>query len=86
LNSSQESEMTIEEMALGERKFLHDISNQLVVAQGMSSFLSKALKENDTVGEKEKERMEKVIKSVKSMIEMLKERRAILHSVSRTAN
>ena len=44
--------MTIEEMALGERKFLHDISNQLVVAQGMSSFLSKALKENDTVGEK----------------------------------
>ena len=86
MNSSQESEMTIEEMALGERKFLHDISNQLVVAQGMSSFLSKALKENDTVGEKEKERMEKVIKSVKSMIEMLKERRAILHSVSRTAN
>jgi len=86
LNSSQESEMTIEEMALGERKFLHDISNQLVVAQGMSSFLSKALKENDTVGEKEKERMEKVIKSVKSMIEMLKERRAVLHSVSRTAN
>lgn len=78
--------MTIEEMALGERKFLHDISNQLVVAQGMSSFLSKALKENDTVGEKEKERMEKVIKSVKSMIEMLKERRAVLHSVSRTAN
>jgi hypothetical protein len=78
--------MTVEEMALGERKFLHDISNQLVVAQGMSSFLSKALKENDTVGEKEKERMEKVIKSVKSMIEMLKERRAILHSVSRTAN
>lgn len=86
MNSSQESEMTIEEMALGERKFLHDISNQLVVAQGMSSFLSKALKENDTVGEKEKERMEKVIKSVKSMIEMLKERRAVLHSVSRTAN
>ena len=28
-------EMTVEQMALEERKFLHDLSNHLVVAQGI---------------------------------------------------
>lgn len=81
--SENENQTLIEEMALAERKFLHDISNQLVVAQGMGSFLSKALSKNDSVGDKEKERIEKVMKSVKSMVEMVKSRREILHSLSK---
>ncbi|MCF8058217.1 MAG: hypothetical protein K9K67_02905 [Bacteriovoracaceae bacterium] len=74
--------MTVEEMALEERKFLHDISNQLVVAQGMSSFLQKALDSNDTVGAKEKERMEKISNSVKKIVDLVKARRATLHAIN----
>ncbi|MCR9206035.1 MAG: hypothetical protein NXH75_15740 [Halobacteriovoraceae bacterium] len=75
-------DMTIEELALTERKFLHDISNYLVVAQGMGSFLDKALKKNEHVGEKEKERMEKINNSVKKIVDAVKARRALLHSLS----
>jgi len=77
-----EMEKQIEELVHGERKFLHDISNYLVVAQGMSSFLQKALLQNDGVGEKEKERLEKVVNSVKKICEAVKERREHLHSIN----
>lgn len=72
----------IDEIVLGERKFLHDVSNYLVVAQGMSSFLQKALTQNDGVGQKEKERLEKVVASVKKISEAVKERRDYLHSIN----
>ena len=32
-------EIDLNELIMGERKSLHDISNKLVVAQGMSSFV-----------------------------------------------
>lgn len=76
------ADLTIEELALGERKFLHDIANHLVVAQGMSSFVMKAAKENRPLEEKDIERLQKTIDAIKKMTEQLKERRAILHSVS----
>ena len=76
------ADMTVEDMAMGERKFLHDISNQLVIAQGMSSFLKKALDKNENVSEKERERMLKIEKSVKELITLVKERRALLHSLT----
>jgi cob(I)alamin adenosyltransferase len=76
------ADLTIEELALGERKFLHDIANHLVVAQGMSSFVMKAVKENRPLEEKDVERLQKTIDAIKKMTEQLKERRAILHSVS----
>lgn len=75
-------EVTIEQMALDERKFLHDISNQLVIAQGMSSFLQKALDKNENVGEKERERVEKISVAVKKISELVKDRRALLHALS----
>lgn len=75
-------EVTIQDMALAERKFLHDVSNQLVIAQGMGSFLKKALDKNDAVGEKEKERLVKLEKAVKELVTLVKERRQILHDLS----
>lgn len=75
-------DMSVEKMALDERKFLHDMSNQLVVAQGMTSFLIKALEKIEGVGTKEKERAEKIAKSVKNMVELVKDRRAFLHELS----
>ena len=32
------------EIVMAERKFLHDLSNQLVVAQGMGNFVNKFLR------------------------------------------
>lgn len=73
---------TIEELALGERKFLHDISNHIVVAHGMSSFVLKALKSNNPIEPKDIERLEKSIEAINKMTEILKERRSLLHSIS----
>ena len=66
----------------GERKFLHDISNQLVVAQGMGGFILKALKKREDSSEKEIERMEKSLNAIKNMVEMVQSRRQILHELS----
>jgi cob(I)alamin adenosyltransferase len=76
------SELSLEDLALGERKFLHDMANHLVVAQGMSSFVMKAIKENRPLEEKDVERLQKTIDAIKKMTDQLKERRAVLHSVS----
>jgi hypothetical protein len=75
---------TVEELALGERKFLHDIANHIVVAHGMSNFVLKTLKNNKPVEPKDVERLEKSIDAIMKMTELLKERRTILHSVSTT--
>lgn len=77
-----DEQLTIEEMALAERKFLHDVSNQLVIAQGMGSFLRKALEKNEGVGEKEVERVHKLEKAVKELVTLVKDRRALLHSIN----
>jgi hypothetical protein len=73
---------TVEELALGERKFLHDIANHIVVAHGMSSFVLKALKANKPIEEKDIDRMERAIEAINKMTAQLKERRTLLHSVS----
>lgn len=76
-------DVTVDELVAEERKFLHDISNNLLVAQGMGSFLEKALKKNEGVGEKEIQRIEKVNKAVKELGEKLQARRERLHSLSK---
>ena len=49
----------------------------------MGSFLEKALKKNEGVGEKEIQRIEKVNKAVKELGEKLQVRRERLHSLSK---
>ena len=67
------------DLAMGERKFLHDISNKLLVVQGMSKSVMKKYDENQSISEKEIARLTKVIKASDEMIKLLLERRAILH-------
>ncbi len=67
-------------LIVGEKKVLHDISNQLVVVQGMSGFVLKAIKKGQAVGEKEQERMEKVLTAVKNIADMVQSRRDYLDS------
>ena len=71
---------TVEELGLGERKFLHDIANHIVVAHGMSSFVLKALKENRPIEAKDIDRLERSIEAINKMTAALKERRTFLHS------
>lgn len=68
-------------MAADERKFLHDVSNHIVVAHGMATFVLKVIKENPNVGEKEIERLEKSINAINKMTDLLQERRSILHAL-----
>ncbi|MCB9060363.1 MAG: hypothetical protein H6622_02440 [Halobacteriovoraceae bacterium] len=63
-----------------ERQFLHDISNQLVIAQGMGSFVLSTLEKQEDVDEKLLKRMEKSINAIEKMIQMVKDRRDVLKS------
>lgn len=73
---------TIEELAMGERKFLHDIANHIVVAHGMSSFVCKAMKEARPIEAKDIDRIERAIEAINKMTVLLKERRALLHEIT----
>lgn len=74
--------LTVEELALGERKFLHDIANHIVVAHGMSSFVLRAIKEKRPLEEKDIDRLERAIDAINKMTAALKERRVLLHSIT----
>lgn len=65
-----------------ERIFLHDISNHLLVAQGMGTFVNRVVKKNFDEDSKEAQRSQKVIDAIDKIIVLVKERRECLHEVS----
>lgn len=65
-----------------ERKFLHDISNHLLVAQGMGDYIDGVIDNNFDEDSKEAKRSKKVVGAIKKMIELVKERREKLHEFS----
>lgn len=77
-----DGEVTAVELALGERKFLHEISNKLIVVQGMSATVLKRVKSGEPFTEKEMIKLEKVLKAAEAMVELLQDRRATLMEVS----
>lgn len=74
------TEDLLKDVTAEERKFLHDISNHIVVAHGMATFALRAIKTNPNVGEKEVERLEKSLDAINKMTDLLRERRAVLHA------
>lgn len=70
------SDESLNEIIAGERKFIHDLSNHIVVAHGMATFVLRTLKTNASVDAKEIERLEKSIDAINRMTDLLKERRA----------
>ncbi len=72
----------LKELVMNERKFLHDLSNHIVVAHGMTTFVHRAVKTNPAVEPKEIERLEKALEALSKMTTQLKERRTILHELS----
>ncbi len=79
---TEKPQVSVEEMAMNERKFLHDLANHIVVAHGMLSFVQRAAQAGEKLDEKEVERLEKAMNAVSKMTALLKERRAALHSLS----
>jgi hypothetical protein len=77
-----DNEDTLKELVMDERKFLHDISNHIVVAHGMTTFVHKSVKSNPAVEPKEIERLEKALEALNKMTIQLKERRSLLHELS----
>jgi len=69
-----------------ERKFLHDLSNHIVVAHGMATFALRGIKgkPETNVDAKEIERLEKSIDAINKMTELLRERRSVLLGVAPT--
>jgi len=78
--SSEDEIEELKEIIKGERVFLHDLSNSLLVAQGMGGFVVMALKKIVAEDAKEYQRMTKVTKAVDKMIDLVQDRRAVLKS------
>jgi len=76
------TEDDLKELALEERTFLHDMSNHIVVAHGMATFVLKTLKSNTGIDQKEIERLEKSINAINKMTELIQARRELLHTRS----
>ena len=65
-----------------ERMFLHEISNQLVIAQGMASFVTDSIDDSNEDSELVKKRADKLLASIEKMTDRISERRTYLHSLS----
>lgn len=65
-----------------ERKFLHDISNHLLIAQGMGSFAAKQLRNIPDLDEAILNKMEKSLKAMDRMVDAMKARRSVLHNIN----
>ena len=63
-----------------ERKFMHDISNQLLIAQGMGNFVLKKLREDSQMDAKTFEKLEKSMLALGQMVELIKKRHNLLRS------
>jgi hypothetical protein len=73
-----QEEDNLKAMVAQERKFLHDLSNHIVVAHGMATFALRVIKDNPSVNTKEVERLEKSIDAINKMTELLRDRRTVL--------
>ena len=56
-----------------ERKFLHEISNQLVVSHGMGHFVLDYVKEQEGFDEKMLDRLEKALGSVDKIVQLVRD-------------
>ncbi len=65
-----------------EREILHDISNQLVIVQGMSGLVLKAMVRGQSMGDQEREKMEKVLAAAKNIAKIIQGRRNYLNSIA----
>jgi len=64
-----------------ERVYLHDISNQIVIAHGMAGFVQMYLKKMENVDPKTLERIEKSINALNKIVEQTRARRETVKKI-----
>ena len=79
---SQNNSVTVQELVLEEREFLHEISNHTSIAHGMINIVLKKLKAGEEFDEKMLIKQEKALKALTEQMKLMKERRNLLHSRS----
>ena len=67
-----------EELIASAREFVHDISNQLLISHGMSTFVLSSLKSHKDVDKKCIEKLEKSITAMDKILQNIKEYRELL--------
>ena len=70
--------MELQAYILTERKFLHELSNQIVIAQGMASMAKANLEKNSSIAEQDMVRIEKSLNALNKVISILQERKAFV--------
>lgn len=72
---------SIKEFIEGEKDFLHEISNQLIIAQGMGEILFRDLE--DKVEKDSYDRLSHLKTAVETIIDLMRERRKLIDSIGR---
>jgi hypothetical protein len=72
----------LKEHVLVERRFLHDLSNMLLISQGMASFVKKKLNDNPETDSTIIDKLDKSLNAMDRMIDSIKEHRALLHQIN----
>lgn len=70
------------ELIKSSRSFLHDISNQLLIAHGMESFVINNLKKRGDIDEKIISKMEKSLKAMDKIMDMMKDHKQYIVTAS----
>lgn len=68
------------EYIVEERKFLHELSNNLSIGYGMTSIVLKKISPGEEISAKEYERLEKGVDAITRMIREIEERRIYIKS------
>ncbi len=74
-------DINLEEHITEERKLLHDLSNKILVANGMLTLVKKSTEKTGEMSEQETERLEKCQISLKEITELVKARREKIYNV-----
>ncbi|MBF0311820.1 MAG: hypothetical protein HQK50_18690 [Oligoflexia bacterium] len=72
----------LEQLIKDSRKFLHDISNKLLINSGLGSHVLTALKNGKPIDAKLLDKLERAVDAANSMAEMVRDHRAYLVQVS----
>ena len=81
---SENIPLEIVDRSVNERSFIHDLSNKLQVAFGMSEISIRNMKDSDSkCSDEAEEELRKLKNSLKVIINEIKDRRVVLHGISK---
>ncbi len=79
---SKDIGISVEELVLEEREFLHEVSNHTSIAHGMINIVLKKMKAGQEIDEKLLSKQQKAIDALNKQMRLMKDRRNLLHTRS----